>query len=265
MYAEERQQAILTQARSQGSVDVDALSNGFDVSQETIRRDLKTLERAGHVRRVHGGAIPTERLTFEPALAQRDQIMVAEKMAIAERALEEVPEEGAILIDAGSTTRRFAQVLPEDRLLTVVTNSPAIGLSLAHRDEITVMLLGGRIRKRTLAAVDDWALAAIAQIHVDVAFIATNGLSVPRGLTTPDPAEATIKRAMIASARRVVLLADHTKIDEDYFARFGELSDIDVLVTDSGLSDSATMHLIKAGLDVVRSSRFSVEERRSHV
>jgi DeoR family fructose operon transcriptional repressor len=250
MYAEERQQGILTQARSQGSVDVDTLSTGFAVSSETIRRDLKTLERAGHVRRVHGGAIPTERLTFEPALAQRDQVMTEAKRAIAQRALDEVPEEGAILVDSGSTTRRFAQVLPDDRALTVVTNSPAIGLSLAHRDEITVMLLGGRIRKKTLATVDDWALQAISLVHVDVAFIATNGLSVSRGLTTPDPAEASIKRAMITSARRVVVLADHTKIDEDYFARFGDLSDIDLLVTDSGIDDAANEKLNQAGLAV---------------
>jgi DeoR family transcriptional regulator, fructose operon transcriptional repressor len=252
VYAEERQQSILTQARSQGSVDVEALSSGLEVSAETIRRDLKTLERAGQVRRVHGGAIPTERLTFEPALAQRDHVMTAAKQAIAERALEEVPEEGALLIDAGSTTRRFAQVLPDDRALTVVTNSPAIGLSLAHRDDITVMLLGGRVRKKTLATVDDWAVQAVSRVHVDVAFVATNGLSVPRGLTTPDPAEANIKRAMIASARRVVVLADHTKIDEDYFARFGDLSDIDLLVTDAGLSDAAKAQLTQAGLAVAR-------------
>lgn len=252
MYAEERQQAILVRARSEGRVDVDALSSGFDVSQETIRRDLKQLEHAGTVRRVHGGALPIERLTFEPALAQRDQLMTVEKNAIARRAIEEIPETGAILIDSGSTTRRLAELIPPDRTLYVVTNSPTIGLTLASRDELTVLLLGGRLRKRTHATVDEWALHAISQVHVDVAFIATNGLSVSRGLTTPDPAEAAIKRAMIASARRVVVLADHTKIDDDYFARFGELSDIDLLVTDSGLEDAATNRLDQAGLAVVR-------------
>ncbi|MGA9346848.1 MAG: DeoR/GlpR family DNA-binding transcription regulator [Nocardioidaceae bacterium] len=252
MFAEERQEAILTQARSEGRVDVDALTHGFNVSAETIRRDLKSLERSGQLRRVHGGAIPSERLTFEPALAQRDQVMTREKEAIAARALEELPETGAILLDSGSTTRRLAQIIPAGRSLTVVTNSPAIGLSLAHRDEITVMLLGGRLRKRTLATVDAGAIEAVGNVHVDVAFIATNGLSVPRGLTTPDTAEASIKRAMIASARRVVVLADHTKIGEDYFARFGDLSAIDLLVTDSGLDDAVTAQLTEAGLAVAR-------------
>jgi DeoR family fructose operon transcriptional repressor len=252
MYAAERQQAILTRARELGSVDVDALSAGFDVSQETIRRDLKSLERAGAVRRVHGGAIPVERITFEAALDQRDRLMTEEKEAIAAEALSLVPPHGAILLDAGSTTRRLAQVLPADRGLTVVTNSPAIGMLLAHRDDLTVMLLGGRLRSTTIATVDEWALHAISQVHVDIAFMATNGLSVSRGLTTPDPAEAAIKRAMIASAAQVILLADHTKVDENYFARFGELAEVDLLVTDSGLSDGATQQFLQAGLDVVR-------------
>jgi len=252
MYAEERQQAILTRARELGRVDVDGLSSGFEVSQETIRRDLKSLEQAGVVRRVHGGAIPVERLTFEPALAQRDKLMTAEKEAIAREALAEVPDEGAILLDAGSTTSRLAQILPEDRQLTVVTNSPEIGVHLAQRDDLTVMLLGGRLRKRTLATVDDWAAQALQRIHVEVAFLGTNGLSVSRGLTTPDPTEASTKRAMITSANRVIVLADHTKLGNDYFARFGDVGEVDVLVTDSGLDDDHATQLTQAGLDVKR-------------
>jgi DeoR family fructose operon transcriptional repressor len=252
MYAEERQQAILLKARETGRVEVEQLSAAFAVSQETVRRDLNSLEKAGVVRRVHGGAIATERLTFEPALAERDRLNTYEKDAIARRAVEELPHSGAILVDAGSTTSRFAELIPGDRELHVVTNSPTIGLALATRDELTVLLLGGRLRKRTQATVDDWALHSAGQVHVDVAFIATNGLSVSRGLTTPDPAEAAIKRAMIASARRVVALADHTKIGDDYFARFGDLADIDLLITDSGLGDDATAELTAAGLPVVR-------------
>jgi len=253
MYAEERQQAILTRAREAGSVDVDDLSTGFEVSQETIRRDLKTLEQAGMVRRVHGGAIAVERLAFEPALDERDRLMTGEKEVIAQEAVSRLPESGAsILLDAGSTTRRLAQVLPPDCGLTVVTNSPAIGLLLAHRDDLTVMLIGGRLRTRTIATVDEWAIHATSLIHVDVAFMATNGLSTAHGLTTPDPAEAAIKRGMIGTADEVILLADHTKVDDDYFARFGDVADVDLLVTDSGLDDEATKQFLQAGLDVVR-------------
>jgi DeoR family fructose operon transcriptional repressor len=254
MYAEERQEAILGRAREHGSVDVDGLSVGFGVSAETIRRDLKALEREGLVRRVHGGAIAIERLSMESPVAERDRINIAEKTAIAQEALNFIPENGAILLDAGSTTARLACALPTSLALTVVTNSPAIALLLAPQEAFTVMLLGGRLRSRTLAAVDDWALYATTQIHVDVAFMATNGLSVKRGLTTPDPAEATTKKAMISAARRVILLADHSKVGHDYFARFCDLSDVDLFITDSGLSDGSTATLIQAGLDVVRSS-----------
>src|SRR5258705_5677446 len=117
MYAEERQQEILRLARAQGRVDVTALADGFNVTAETIRRDLTALERAGVLRRVHGGAIPVERLGFEPALAARDAVLTAEKERIAKAALAEVPEEGAIIIDAGSTTGRLAQVLNTEREL----------------------------------------------------------------------------------------------------------------------------------------------------
>lgn len=256
MYAEERQQEILTHARERGRVEVDTLSRGFEVSAETIRRDLNSLEQAGVLRRVHGGAIPVERLSLEFPLAQRDRLMTREKDAIAHEALKSLPAAGSILLDAGSTTSRLAQCLPADLGLTVVTNSPSLGVSLAQRDDLTVMLLGGRIRQKTSATVDSWALQAVGQIHVDAAFMATNGLSVGRGLTTPDPAEAATKRAMIASARRVVLLADHTKLGNDCFAKFGDLSDVDLLVTDGGLSDLALHELRQAGLDVARTSPF---------
>lgn len=254
MYAQERQQEILARAREVGRVQVDTLSKGFEVSAETIRRDLTSLEQAGVLRRVHGGAIPVERLSLEYPLAHRDHLMTREKDAIAALAIGYLPLGGSILLDSGTTTGRLARNLPEGANLTVVTNSPSIAMMLSQRDDLTVMLLGGRVRQKTSATVDDWALTAASQIHVDVAFMATNGISVARGLTTPDPAEASIKRAMIATARRVLLLADHTKFDNDCFARFGLLSDVDLLVTDSGLGDAATSRIRQEGLDVVLAS-----------
>ena len=252
MYAEERQQEILQVARAEGRVDVAALAEGFNVTAETIRRDLTTLERAGVLRRVHGGAIPVERIGFEPALAARDSVLIAEKERIAKAALSEVPADGAIILDAGTTTARLAQALPSDRELTVVVNSPALATMLGTRANLHVLMLGGRVRGKTLATVDDWALRPLADLYVDVAFLGTNGCSVERGLTTPDPAEAAVKRAMIAAARRCVLLADHTKIGNDYLARFGVLSDMDVLVTDTGLDDDLAEGIENAGVRVVR-------------
>jgi DeoR family fructose operon transcriptional repressor len=113
-------------------------------------------------------------------------------------------------------------------------------------------MLGGRVRGKTLATVDDWALAPLSQLCVDVAFMATNGVSVRRGLTTPDVVEAAVKRAMIGAARRTVLLADHTKFGNDCLARFSALAEVDVLVTDGGLDDETAADVEQAGVRVVR-------------
>ncbi|MGM1058735.1 DeoR/GlpR family DNA-binding transcription regulator [Saccharothrix sp. Mg75] len=251
MYAEERQQVILDRARAKGRVDVAALAEEFAVTTETIRRDLTALERHGVLRRVHGGAIPVERLGFEPAVAAREGVMTAEKERIAKAALALLPEEGTILLDAGTTTAKLADLLPLDRELTVVTHSVNIALLLAARPNLTVMLVGGRLRSRTLASVDAWALQALKDSFVEVAFIATNGVSSERGLTTPDHAEAMVKRAAIAAARRCVLLADHTKIGNDHFARFADLGDIETLITDSGIDSAVAEELEAAGPRVV--------------
>jgi DeoR family fructose operon transcriptional repressor len=252
MYAEERQQEIVRLARANGRVDVASLADTLNVTAETIRRDLTSLERAGVLRRVHGGAIPVERIGFEPAVETRDAVLIDEKERIAKAALAEVPDEGAIILDAGTTTARLAQALPVDRELTVVVNSPVIATILGTRANINVLLIGGRLRGKTLATVDDWALRPLADMYVDVAFIGTNGMSVERGLTTPDPAEAAVKRAMINAARRTVVLADHTKIGHDYLARFGTLAQLDLLITDTGVDNELVADVEATGLRVVR-------------
>ena len=244
--------AVKYQALAEGRVDVASLADTLHVTAETIRRDLTMLERAGVLRRVHGGAIPVERIGFEPALATRDSVLIDEKERIAKAALAEVPEEGAIILDAGTTTARLAQALPVDRELTVVVNSPPLATALAPRANLNVIMLGGRLRGRTLATVDDWALQPLSQLHVDVAFMATNGCSVAKGLTTPDPAEAAIKRAMVRAAQRSVLLADHTKFTNTYLSRFAELSEIDVVISDTGLDPALAAELSAAGPEVVR-------------
>ncbi|QNG37482.1 DeoR/GlpR transcriptional regulator [Geodermatophilaceae bacterium NBWT11] len=252
MYAEERQEHILRAARSVGRVEVAELAAELDVAPETIRKDLTALERVGVVRRVHGGAIPVERLGFEPAVAARDVVLTAEKERIAKAAIAELPDEGAVLIDAGTTTARLADHMPTDRELTVVTNSLQLAGKLAAFPALNVLLLGGRVRSRTLASVDAWALSALAGVYVDLALLATNGVSVERGLTTPDPAEAAIKTAMIGASRRVVLLADHSKVGHDHFAHFGDLDAVDLLITDTGLDERTAAELADAGPRVHR-------------
>jgi DeoR family transcriptional regulator, fructose operon transcriptional repressor len=251
VYPEERQQVILERARSRGRVDVTALAEEFEVTTETIRRDLTILERHGVVRRVHGGAIPVERLGFEPALTVKENVMTDEKRRIAEAALAELSGASTILLDAGSTTAKLADILPVDRELTIITHSISIALSLVTRPNVTVMLIGGRLCSRTLATADAWALQTLRDTFVDIAFIATSGVSTDRGLTTPDLAEAMVKRAAIASGRRSVLLADHTKVGHDHFARFADLNDIDTFITDTGFDGNVAAEIAAAGPKVI--------------
>jgi DeoR family fructose operon transcriptional repressor len=252
MYAEERQAVIVSRARATGRVEVAELAQSLAVTPETVRRDLTALERAGLLRRVHGGAIVVDLVGFEPALAVRESVHTAEKIGIAEAAVAFLPDEGAIAVDAGSSTYRLAELLPAGRELTVVTNSLPIASLLAARKELTVHLVGGRVRGRTLAAVDSAALAYLAAVFVDVAFLGINGFSVVRGLTTPDSAEAAVKSAFVAAARRTVLLADHSKYNTSHFAHVADLSQIDVIITDSALPDEAAHELQAAGPTVVR-------------
>jgi DeoR family fructose operon transcriptional repressor len=252
MYAAERQQRILAEARRAGRVEVGALADVLGVATETVRRDLTALERRGTVRRVHGGAIPVERLELEPTLATRVGRLTDAKRRIAARALEELPHEGTVLLDSGSTTQAVVELLPPDIDLTVVTNSVPAAAALASQPGITLYLLGGRIRGRTGAAVGEWLTAALREVCVDVAFVGTNGLSLARGLTTPDQSEAAAKRAMVAAGRRVVLLTDSTKVGDDHFHRFASVDDLDLVITDTDLDDDTAADLAAAGPEVAR-------------
>ncbi|MGW1587016.1 DeoR/GlpR family DNA-binding transcription regulator [Streptomyces sp. NPDC002386] len=252
MYAPERQQEILRLARDGGRVDVLSLAEEFQVTAETIRRDLKALDRAGLVRRVHGGAIPVGRLDFEPDLTERESTAADEKDRIAKAALAELPAGGTLILDAGTTVARLAAAIPLETALTVVTHSLPIAARLADHPGIQLHLIGGRVRHRTRAAVDAWALRAYGEIRADVLFVAANGFSAEHGLTTPDLAEAAVKRAAVAAARRVVLLADSAKHGQEHFARFGGLSDVDLLITDNGLSQEDAAVIERGGTEVVR-------------
>lgn len=233
-------------------MDVATLAGDFGVAGETVRRDLSSLERQGVLRRVHGGALPVETLACERPVAARETEQSAEKQRIAKAALAELPTDRTVLLDAGTTTMQLAQAIPGDCRLTVVTNSLPIALQLSSHPHLTVLAVGGRVRGATQAQVDRWALRALSEIHVEVAFMAANGVSVAGGLTTPDLGEAAVKEAMVGCARRVVLLADHTKIGEDHFARFAALSDVDVLVTDAGVDERTATELEQGGPAVVR-------------
>ncbi len=248
----DRHREIYRLALKRGSVDVSELALQFDVTTETIRRDLSELQDQQLLKRVHGGAVLIERHQHEPMVTARDMQNAEEKLAIGRVASAEVPPGGTVIIDSGSTGQRFAEVLPLDSDIHVVTNSLATALTLSRRGIANLSVLGGNVRTNTFAMVDAQTVDAVRAMRVDVLFISCDGLSLSRGLTTPYEPEHHIKRAMIASARKVVALVDHSKFGNDLTYCFASLSDIDVLVTDSLVSDDEVEVLVEAGVEVRR-------------
>lgn len=252
MYAEERQQAIAGVVSREGRASVTELALELDVTTETVRRDLSALERLGFVHRVHGGAVPANSVTvLEVGLSERNVEQVEKKERIAVEAIRHLPSSGAtLLFDAGTTTARLAARLPEDHAWTVITHSVPIAAMLASQPRVDLHLLPGRVRTPTHAAVGTQTVEALQDLRADVLFLGTNGISATHGLSTPDPDEAATKRALVSSALHVVLLADSTKIGQERMVQFAKIEEIDVLITDDGITTHDREMLEAAGVEV---------------
>ncbi|PZQ48929.1 MAG: D-beta-D-heptose 1-phosphate adenosyltransferase [Phenylobacterium zucineum] len=254
MYAEERHRTIVNLALRYDRVSVADLATRFDVTTETIRRDLDVLDKRGILRRVHGGAVVAENVALiETALTEREPAFVAQKTRIAEAALAYLPQAGSsVILDAGTTIGRLAAAIPPGALSTVVTNSVPVAAQLASANGgAQVHLLGGRVRGLTQATVGGETVAALGRLRCDVAFIGTNGVSMGHGFSTPDPDEAAVKEAIVAAARRSIVLADSSKIGVELLVTFAPLAAIDVLITDADISARDRADLTNAGIEVV--------------
>lgn len=253
MYAEERQQAIAQLVMARGRVSVTELAEEFAVTTETVRRDLGALERLRLVRRVHGGAVPAASLSaMESRLDERDVSQAREKERIASAAARFLPDDGGtVAIDAGSTTARLAMFIPPDRRLTAFTHGVPIAAKLAPLPGVDLHLLPGRVRPTTQAAVGSLTIQVLERLRVDVAFLGTNGVTEGHGMSTPDSEEAAVKRALVRAARRVVVLADSTKLGREATVSFAGLDDVDILVTDAAPAAVPTRAFAAHGVEVV--------------
>lgn len=258
MYATERHEQIAQLITAEGRVAVVDLARRFDVTTETVRRDLDQLERSGLVRRVHGGAVSRTRVsTAEASLAERSLLRSDAKDAIARAALELLPtdQRGSLYLDAGTTTAALATHLAASAHpaapVEVVTHSMTVAHLLAGVPGLQVTAIGGRVRGLTAAAVGASAVTAVSRLRPDVAFVGTNGISAALGLSTPDPDEAAVKEAIVRGARRVVVLADSEKFDAELLVSFADLSDVDVIVTDAAPAAGLARALEDAGVEVV--------------
>lgn len=223
------------------------------VAAETVRRDLKVLEGHGLLRRTHGGAYPVESAGFESSLAHRSRTKVTEKRRIATAAVGWLADTETVFVDEGYTPQLVAEELVKlGRTLTVVTASPPAATTLAESPELTVVLVGGRVRGRTLATVDHWATRMLTELVIDVAFLGANGVSRERGMTTPDPAVGAVKAAAVRAARRRIFVGTHTKFGASTFYRFADIADFDALITDTVLSTHEAHRYGVLGPQVVR-------------
>lgn len=256
MEADERQRQILQRARTEGRVDVSSLAGDLDVAPETVRRDLRHLVERGMLQRVHGGAHPVEGVGFESDVAHRSTSLVAEKHRIAAAAASRLEGAESVYIDEGVTPQLVAEAIAADlrpgSKLTVVTSSLLAAGSLARSTDITVVLLGGRLRGHTMATVDHWATRMLKELVIELAFLGANGISRDHGLTTPDPAVAAVKSQVLASARRRIFVGVHTKFGVSSFCRFADIPDFEAIVTDTGVSATDAHRYSALGPQVIR-------------
>jgi DeoR family fructose operon transcriptional repressor len=253
MFVEERQQKILEILREEGKVSVDLLADVFGVSAPTIRADLGALESRRLLRRTHGGAIPIETTLYEPPFGEREQAQRDEKRRIARIAAARVRDHETVLLDAGTTVTEMARFLLERRGLTVVTNSLPTAFELADAGNVNVVLIGGQLHPERRATLGPLATDFLRDMHVDRAFIGVNGVSEEAGWTVVDFDAVQVKRAMMARAREVVVVADHSKLGEATFASIGPLTSAQVLITDTPIErDTLRAALDKAGVEVMQ-------------
>ncbi len=230
MFAEERKLKIIELLNQNKKVTVAELVNLFNVSSATIRSDLRELSDKGQIIRTHGGAIIESGAGFEPDTEQKRDLNLAAKQQIARLAIELIDNGDTVIFDTGTTTMELAKLLSHRQRIVAVTNDLEIARVLEEMNSVNVVLLGGELRRNFHCTVGAAGIKMLAQLSVDKAFMGTNSLSITNGASTPNIQQAEIKKAMIASAKQVVLLCSNRKLGRDSFARFASVDQIDTLI-----------------------------------
>jgi len=254
MFAEERQRSILERLRERGKVTVEELSDEFAVSAPTVRADLAALEARRLLRRTHGGALPAETSLYEPPYAERAVAFAEEKRRIGRLAAELIRPGETVILDAGTTPHEVGRGLAElgTQGVTVVTNNLPTAVLLSDAPGIDVIVIGGLIQPRRRAMLGPLAVDFLAPFQADRVFLGVSGVDVAVGLTAVDFDAVQVKRAMIAHAAEVVVVADSSKIGQKAFAHVAPLTDCAVLVCDGGLGDEDAVRLTEAGINSIR-------------
>lgn len=250
MFAEERKQKIIDVVNENTKITVDFLCEKFSVSPATIRNDLRELEENGLLKRTHGGAISNKKVTYESNFIQKEIENKEAKESIAKLAVQYIQKGDSVIIDTGTTTYEMVKQMVNCENLTVVTNDLQIAALLERNTNATIIMLGGVVRRDYHYVAGSPAMNTIKNLNVDKAFIAVNGISMKRGLTTPNIDTAGYKTELINAANEVIVLADNSKLNQNKFVKFADVSDVDLIITDENADDVFIEEAKKAGIDV---------------
>ncbi len=248
MNGKERQNQIYKMLREDGSVKIHDLSEQFDVTRETARRDLYELSQSAAIKIIRGGAV-LDMVNHETAYAKRLNTNIFAKEAIAKAATGIVNDGDTIFLDYGTTCLQIAKALSHHKNLSIVTNSLPIVNYLYKFDDINVFVLGGDVRKNEESLYGDVAIAAIRSLSFNIGFFSGSGLTAKSGLTNHHRGEAAISRAAIAQCERVVVGIDHSKLGLVYQNRIADLDEIDTLIVDD-LDSKQWEKLKESGIDI---------------
>ncbi|MDR3518779.1 MAG: DeoR/GlpR family DNA-binding transcription regulator [Azospirillaceae bacterium] len=251
-----RHQIILAALGERGQASVSELVERLGVSGVTVREDLRILEADHQLVRSRGGALARDDNHPEQPLETTRKANVAAKRAIGAAAAALVSKGQKIIVDVGSTTTALAEALPPSATdVTVITNAINIALLLERKGGCTIVVTGGTLRPLQHSLVAPLGTLLLERLNADVAFLGCNGVNARQGFTNSNLAEAEIKQAMIASAGRIVFLADHTKLGAAAAAFVARLGQVDLLITDDGADPRMLAELRNAGLEVMVAPR----------
>lgn len=251
MFTDERRQVILSALAVHGSISVTDLSRMVRSSEITVRRDLRALEESGRLARHRGGASVVRSIMDEPTYREKTVVAAAQKLAMAALAAELITDGEVIMLCAGTTTNAVATRLSRRRLM-VATNSLLVADTLSDAADVDVLLIGGILRGNIRAAIGGEAERTVSRLRFQTVLLSGNGLTAANGLTTPNMHVASLDRAAVDSAQRVIVLADHTKVGTDSMVQTVPTERIDVLITDEDADADELARLTAAGVDVRR-------------
>ena len=252
MLPTQRRQAILAQVREQAAVSAEDLSHQFEVSVETIRRDLRQLQGAGLLERVYGGATRPSGRSSEGSFAARSARHIERKRAIAALAASLVEPEETIVIDIGTTALEVARALPVSFTGRVLTNSAPVAMELSGRADIEVLLCGGQVRPGDGACSGAHAEAFFAEFYADRAFLGSGGVHPDAGLTDYHPAEVVVRRTIVAHTAKSYVLADSSKLGVIAVRQVCPLDRLTAILTDDAENAAACAALAAAGATLMR-------------